>query len=318
MIYESWSLMIKEVDETFFEQEEIKELKKQMDSIRQNIDSESFDQQMLDSLNEKSLKIYDKYEKELKINRSKLLELLDEYELFNEKDIVSTFMHIYKTVINEYENTVINSFGPMSESYFSSKRFQTISLRVGFAPFSLLTESGARINFKNFKKINYIKDPEIKYLKRTNQKLSLLSITESIDDIFNNIFQQINKLLGEKTFLKLFMRRTLFGCEFGICFNFSFDNCGLNDPYCLIDKDPMILFTLCVKSFAPILAGILIAFLVYVTSIAKDIAEWIIGFPEKLTKELILKGVFVICNIVSSELMNFALDKFIKSLKKKH
>lgn len=54
MIYESWSLMIKEVDETFFEQEEIKELKKQMDSIRQNIDSESFDQQMLDSLNEKS------------------------------------------------------------------------------------------------------------------------------------------------------------------------------------------------------------------------------------------------------------------------
>lgn len=113
------------------------------------------------------------------------------------------------------------------------------------------------------------------------------------------------------------MRRTLFGCEFGICFNFSFDNCGLNDPYCLIDKDPMILFTLCVKSFAPILAGILIAFLVYVTSIAKDIAEWIIGFPEKLTKELILKGVFVICNIVSSELMNFALDKFIKSLKKK-
>lgn len=76
------------------------------------------------------------------------------------------------------------------------------------------------------------------------------------------------------------MRRTLFGCEFGICFDFSFNNCGLNDPYCIIDKDPMILFTLCVRSMIPILAGILIAFLVYVASIAKDIVEWIADFQK--------------------------------------
>ena len=90
--------------------------------------------------------------------------------------------------------------------------------------------------------------------------------------------------------MKLFVRRTLCGCEFGICFNITCqieklknkflkknkkltDNNFDDDPNCLFDKDPLLLFTINVKSLFPILAGILIIALVYLAFIIKEIME---------------------------------------------
>lgn len=101
---------------------------------------------------------------------------------------------------------------------FGESRFTLFQL--GFKPYSLLSCSGARINSDNIDETNFIKDPELKYQRKMpDNSISLLSITERIDEIFNYIFQKISSILGEKVYRKFFLRRTLAGCEFGVCFD---------------------------------------------------------------------------------------------------
>ena len=81
------------------------------------------------------------------------------------------------------------------------------------------------------KKTNYIKDPELKYMQRMpNNCFSILSITQKIDGIFNWICLKINKAIGSHIGLKFFLRRTLGGCEFGVCLNFNLKN-NKNDDH---------------------------------------------------------------------------------------
>ena len=101
------------------------------------------------------------------------------------------------------------------------------SLKAGFRPYALFSESGARILSKNFKKTNFIKDPELIFLKRTvKKKFKLFSI-------LNKIFMKVNEIIGSKTFLKLFLRRTIAGCEFGFCLNFDIESKS-KDSFCIV------------------------------------------------------------------------------------
>lgn len=136
-----------------------------------------------------------------------------------------------------------------------------------------------------------------------------------IDDLFNSICQKINSILGQKTFLKFFLRRMICGCEFGVCLNFKYENEGVKDSSIIIDKDPLLLFTISVRSYAPILAGILLFVLVYLACISKKIVEWFACFPKKITKEVVLRCVSVVVNVVAPELARALLDKVIDFLK---
>ena len=182
--------------------------------------------------------------------------------------------------------------------------------------------SGAKINVLdgNQQEQTFIQDPELKYIKKKpHHHFSILSITERIDDIFNLICQKINDVLGSKIGLRLFMRRTFGGCEFGICYDFNIENRDseiLKDLNCIVDKDPLLLFTINVKSLVPVLAGILIIGLVYIASIAKSISEWIMTFPAKFTKELVVKSVKTVAKLVVNKEIEKVCDAVISFLQK--
>ena len=317
MILESWSLMINEFDEEFFSRKENEEYKKEVDILdEKNYDSNSLDyHKERTELNQKfSRKIWT-YKKELYNRTDQLIEQICEYLPKKLYDIVPSFMFIFDKISKDYECKIIESFGVLSKVFAQFNNFDYLSCQVGFKPFSLLTGSGARITYKNISKTNFITDPEIKYLKMAPRNhFCFLSITEKIDDLFNMIFQQVNQVMGNKIFLKFFMRRTLGGCEFGICLNFDFKNEGIKDPNCIIDQDPLLYLTINIKSLVPVLAGILVIVLVFVAILSKKMIEWFAAFPLKITKEIALKAVGVILNQVAPYLVNFGLDKIIKLL----
>ncbi|KAK8889422.1 hypothetical protein M9Y10_034168 [Tritrichomonas musculus] len=285
MILQSWSLMINELDQKY--------------------------------MNKKK---GTKYEEELNNNISNLYKSLEKYLPNQDFSIVQTFFHIFNEVLNKYQDKVINGFCQIASPYLQFNPLEFFSCQAGFKPYSLLTKSGARITNKNYKKTNYIHDPELKYERREKtNKITLLSITQKIDDIFDKIFQKVNEILGSKTFLKFFLRRTLGGCEFGVCLNlniirkeFGDEENDDDDFYCIVDKDPLLVFTIFVRSLIPVLATILICVLVYVASIAKKIAKWF-TFPSN-AKEALKKTVSVVVNIVSSTISQKLLDKIIEFL----
>lgn len=137
--------------------------------------------------------------------------------------------------------------------------------------------------------------------KEPKGKFSLISITEKIDGVFNMICQKINEVIGSYIGLRFFLRRALGGCEFGVCLDYDIEiPVSMRQHDCLIDQDPLLLFTISVKSMVPILAGILIIGLVYLASISGSIAEWIMAFPTKITKALVKKAVVEVCTLVLS------------------
>ena len=50
-----------------------------------------------------------------------------------------------------------------------------------------------------------------------------ISITSRIDNIFNEICNVFNNFISDKINFKFFLRRTLGGCEFGICLDCDFE-----------------------------------------------------------------------------------------------
>ena len=209
-------------------------------------------------------------------------------------DVVSTYMHIFDFVKNFYQDQIMSYFPKrLSNCYSSVANDRFCSLFIGFRPFSLINKSGSRINSldgEDYEK-EYISDPELKYIKKQPQGSSILmSITERIDDLFDCICKLINNAIGGFMGLKFFIRRTLGGCEFGLCFDFELENVREKTTYehnCIIDRDPLLVFSINVKSIVPLLAGILIIFLVYVAKIAAKISEIISSFGIDLIREII-------------------------------
>lgn len=230
-----------------FEKEENKEYqtqKAELDDLRSDVQLDEYIKKR-ENLNQKFLNNISNYQKELEKKMKSLNDMISIYLPSDFNGIVPSFMFIFNKVVENHENDILKSFNRKANCYLKHNKNQFISCQIGFKPYSLLTESGARITHKNFKKTNYIKDPELKYLKLTpKHHLCLLRITEKIDDLFNLIFQKVNEVLGNKTFLKLFMRRTLCGCEFGVCLNFNLKNDKNDDPNCIIDLDPLLLLFL--------------------------------------------------------------------------
>ena len=258
------------------------------------------------------------YDKELVAMRKKLYDILNEYLPENNYfDIFETFMFLFRKVQTTYEKNILKGFTKMASPLLEFENSTFFSCKAGFKPYALLSESGARIYYKNFKKTNFIKDPELKYERRTiKNKFSIISITDKIDDIFNEICKKVNEIIGSKTFLRLFLRRTIAGCEFGFCVNLDIKNhnekFNKENPYCIIDKDPLLVFTIFVRSVIPFLSIILISLLVYIGRIGKKIASWF-TFPAN-AKEALKKTISIVVNAFASEVSKKIFDKIIRFL----
>ena len=195
------------------------------------------------------------------------------------------------------------------EIFYGHQITTTSLFNIGLSPFSILSESGARVSFRNFKEANFIKDPELSYERRTSKGgITALSITEKVDQMFNKMCQIVAGLLGKKTYLKLYLRRTLCGGEFGICLNTNFIESEFDDNTCLIDKDSIVLVSLKIKSVIPILSGILIIFIVYVASIVKKIIQ-VATDLSKLPTETVKQGFIILGQMIGSEALDTVFDK---------
>lgn len=73
-------------------------------------------------------------------------------------------MHIFNKVKNIYEKRILNTF-PEKLRKFNYQRNNFLSFKIGFRPFTLIDESGARINKIDGEEQTqtFIKDPELKY-----------------------------------------------------------------------------------------------------------------------------------------------------------
>lgn len=165
------------------------------------------------------------------------------------------------------------------------------------------------------------------------------SITSIIDKIFEKFQQIIDDKLQGLFGIRFFLRRTLGGCEFGVCvqplYEFEYDdendNAFLN---CLIDREPLIMFTICTKTSVFWLSGILMIILVFISSLCCWIGN---KFLEKVPflktiKSFIHRGINLLTSLFKKDnddesdngninLMNTLadqiLDKIIEKLQKK-
>lgn len=205
----------------------------------------------------------------------KKLEKKIEIYLPNDKEklgIVDTFIHIAQTVSEKYKyvSEMIKSNFLFSDN--NDNKFSYI--RLGFRPFCLRDKSGIRLgSAEEDKEIGYIEDPELLYLQKKGSSIRA-SITKCIDLLFDKIFQFFNNFINQNIAMKFFLRRTLGGCEFGICYDFEFENTDdqfKNDTNRLIDIDPMFIFSIHICSYTAFMASVLILLLLYLLNLARKI-----------------------------------------------
>ena len=294
MILESWSLMIEKVDRDYFI------LKKK----------------------DKTLTYKDYLKKEVK----NLKEQLNQY-LPTHKDI--KFIDIFKSVFEKVNETwnvqfknLYNNALSINDLPFKTTLFPNsfVSINFGVMFFSLLDESGAVINSMDNDNTNaFIKDPEISYFRLKEGRKFFVSITEKIDDIFNRICSTISELIESYIGLKFFMRRTIAGCEFGICYDLFLSNKNFDGMNCLIDKNPLFVFTIHTKSSTAILAGILIVVLVYIGKIVNIVLEVIQNIAtygiKIVAKNALLYAVKCLCENKAGDKINDLLSNVINVLK---
>ncbi|KAK8889049.1 hypothetical protein M9Y10_033792 [Tritrichomonas musculus] len=292
MILESWSLFIDKADREYYSKE-------------QTLTYEEYLNRELTVVIEQ-LKIY-------------IPQLENQNQIY---DIVPTFMNIFDIVVAYYENAILSSFPAKIAKCFSTNGTEGfVAFFIGFRPYTLVDNSGARINTlgNDEQEQKYISDPELKYMKKQpdGYKPILMSITEKIDDIFNQMCKKINEFVGSNLGLKFFLRRTLGGCEFGLCFDFEIENINndiINDYKCLVDKDPLLVFTISVRSMIPILAGILIIGLVYITKLALTIGQWISGFNIELAGQILKKTAKIVLEKLASQFLQDKIESFCNSI----
>ena len=303
LILESWSLFIDRADKSF------KKKKEQQPDL-------SYQEYLNEELKKIKpwLEMFLPNEKYIKIKDNKSDDPNKEKSVQRKFTIVETFMEIFEAVDNWGQKKIETSFPKKLNKFYSpNSKFQFLTFNVGFKPYSLVGNSGARISSIDGKeeKRNFISDPELKYVIFGSE--DHFSITRKIDGIFESICEKINKIIGNYTGLKFFLRRTLSGCEFGVCFDFFLENSNqtlVNDSNCIIDKDPLFLFTIIIKSIVPILAAILIIGLVYIAKVAEKITAYITAGPIEITSQIVKKVAKEVAKEIVNGVLRYQVDKF--------
>ena len=126
----------------------------------------------------------------------------------------------------------------------------------------------------------------------------------------------MSNFIGDNLGFKLFLRRTLGGCEFGLCYDFDIQ-CKDEEieklKNCLVDKDPLFVFSISVKSVVPFLAGVLVFFLLYLANIARQMVTFIQQIP-KLSAKVIKKLTIQFAKLIAEKAFDEFEDRIVGSL----
>lgn len=208
------------------------------------------------------------------------------------------------------------------------------SFHFGYFPLCLAENSGCRLTpltpelqSQSDKGNLYIANPELKYIKKKTKKP--FSITLVIDKIFEKFQEVADKKLQGLFGIRFFLRRTLCGCEFGVCIDTECECC---DQYlnCLFDRNPILMFTICTKSTFFWIGGILIVVLVFFTFLCATLASKYLDSGNILPSAInfgkkIVKKIMKLDDIGNEEtekpkwvkILNVAFDKIIEFLRDK-
>ena len=174
---------------------------------------------------------------------------LDVYLPLNKPKIEDCFIHITSKVNNENKVYITNS--KYSKIFWSvdgsKKRF--LSLKLGAFPFTSLKMNQTNSGIK-YDPVITIQDPELKYLK--------FSITKYLDAAFDFILQKLNDFLTSHSGIRIYLKRTIAGTEFGVCFQPFTSDEKQNLFTTLHDNDLTFIAAINVKSEKILLVSILL------------------------------------------------------------
>ena len=290
---------------------------------------------MLDDfdVNNASIRGTQEYKDGLIIKKEELITKLNNF-ICTEKEsqpnvhMLKTFMKIVEKVVNENKEKAfkkVPTFGDVKKFLLidvtnEDKRYYVefgkegyIMFNFGFRPMSLYNGSGVR--FSSSGDFNYIVDPEIKYDRR--REGIWYSITEAIDPAVDFVCNMLSGLISKYVFLKFTLRRTLAGCEFGVCLNFYslFFNDDNDENYnSLIDTNPLLCFTITVKSFKVVLSGILVLLLIFASVLVAKFINKLKSGSMVITKESVKKIITFAKDKATPILIQTSLDKGIEFL----
>lgn len=172
------------------------------------------------------------------------------------------FLILYKQWKDRVLQAIPQSFQNKRLIKARAKSYTTFCF--GYFPLCLSENSGCRLTpltpelqAKSDDGNLYIVDPELKYIKK--------------DTIFEKFQEVSDKKLQGLFGIRFFLRRTLCGCEFGVCIDTEYECC---DKYfnCLFDRNPILMFTICTKFTFIWIGGIMIVILVFFTSLCATLA----------------------------------------------
>ena len=231
----------------------------------------------------------------------KLDEIIEQYFDFVKKytpldnpDIVQTFLKTTEKVNQSGQKFLMNSKYKKIFMNLKGAKRSMVSLKIGVFPFTSLDEEQTDKGIKIEPRIP-IQDPEMKYEK--------FSITHFLDTIFDKIIGFINDFLAGLTGMQLYLKRTVAGTEFGLCFQ-PFTTDESRKILTLHDIDLTFIAAINVKSEKVLLAGIM---LLLAAILAATFPMIYAVIPTILTN-ISVKGIKKLLKTIAEAAIDFVLD----------
>ena len=236
--------------------------------------------------------------------------ILDKYILppkFGQQSIVSSFLNVTKVAQEQISTYLKAKKNDLTKLYWAlgGEKNLFLSIKLGAFPFTSIKQEESASGIK-FEPVSYIIDPEIIY--------EGFSITKYLDWIFDKIYDLLNCLLGAKTCLQLYLKRTIAGTEFGICFQPFIQGEGDRIPLTLHDIDLTLIAAINCKSERVLLVSILLL-LAAVLAVCFSMLEVIlIKFFKQSFKEIVKQLLSTVINYAASKLISTVVDKICEFL----
>ena len=198
-----------------------------------------------------------------------------------------------------------------------------ISIKIGIFPFTAIKVEKSMLNSGiKFEPTITIQDPELKY--------DHFSITHLLDWIFKIIYGFFDWKIGEKCGLHAYLRRTIAGTEFGVCFQPFTEDSEIQDFLNLYDTAATFIAAMCVKSETVIFVAILLLLAATLSVvIGLILAIPALGAPKTLAEvmkklfnkgkefieETLLDGIAEsICNVLVNVIKRIMKERFYGSI----
>ena len=163
------------------------------------------------------------------------------------------FVNTALRVQEEYENSIMQCktvFPPECNLNIESINNGTdpkrlVSIEIGLIPYAVNNETVARINGEHYQ------DPELNFIKYENEKKVTMFLSQSVDWCYDKVFSSLRNMFS-KLGLSMYFKRTLAGCEFGVCLPEKFKHKKLQSNFCICDQEFSFVASIKVRSLTPI------------------------------------------------------------------